>query len=127
MIPDRSKQHGFLYVEVLLGFFLLSIVLLAVIPVFLTSAKMNAASAELDLEANLALSKVEQLMEANYAALGSGQDEAWIGPRLFRRTWVVTGDSPHAGMKAVTVTVQPEQQSDWGNPRVTNLSFFRGE
>jgi Tfp pilus assembly protein PilV len=121
----RRGEAGFLYVEVLIGFAILAVVLLAAIPLFVMAMRVSSASSDLTLEANFVRDKAEWLQSQSLSAITAGSDTFRIESRLYRRTWTVENDVPFQRMKTITITAEPVQHLNFGQARVFTLSVIR--
>jgi prepilin-type N-terminal cleavage/methylation domain-containing protein len=97
------KDNGFTLVEILVAIGILAIAFLGLISVTVMTMKGNTFSKTLTTAATLANDKTEDLKRAGYAGLASGSD---MTASLYARTWTIAQNSPAAGMKTVSVTVQ---------------------
>ena len=125
-MSDRSET-GSLYLEMLIALSVLAFSLLAILPMFITAARNNAASTDLTMAATLAQDKAEELRATSYEALVPGTEEeivTWEYLR-YKRTWVVEADLPHPGMTRVTVTVEPLHLDGQALSRKAELSYHR--
>ena len=119
------RQDGFLYVEVLVSMFILSLALLALVPMFVTAAAENSAAQDHTFAAALAQAKIEELKVTDFDTLADGNDSVASHGISFTRTWAVSDDTPHAGMKTMTVTVTPVRNQTFGQSRSAVVSFYR--
>ena len=90
---DVSRNGGFLYIEVLVCLVILGTALLAIVPLFVLSAKENAVASDLTFSMAATQSKAEELKWLSYSALSSGNDVLKLRSMNFDRTWTVTVDS----------------------------------
>jgi len=120
-----NGQDGFLYVEVLVSLFIFSIAMLAIVPLFVAASTENAAAQDLTFATAIAQDRAEALKIASYSTLANGNDELVVHGIAFDRTWGVVNDTPHAGMKTVTVTVTPQRSQAFGRARSATVSFYR--
>lgn len=125
----RRNDSGFLYIELIVALGILATALVAIGPLFIVAARENAASSDLTYAATLAGEKAEVLKQATFDSLVAGSNEQTLLMRRikFKRTWVVEVDQPHAGMKTVTVTVEPLRQVTYGKKRVATVRFYRAQ
>ena len=121
----RAPARGFTYTELLIALALLSVGLLAVLPLVLRGASSNAASRDLTVAATLAAEKAEALKAAAFAGLASGSDTVVVAPVTFQRAWKVELDTPAVGFKTVTVNVTGARTSAVGPRATVTLRFFR--
>jgi type II secretory pathway pseudopilin PulG len=121
----RKGEEGFLYVEVLASLFIFSIAMLAIVPLFVTASTENAAAQDLTFATAIAQDKAEAMKIEDYSTLANGSDELVVHGIAFDRTWAVVNDTPHAGMKTVTVTVTPQRSQSFGRTRSATVSFYR--
>jgi len=121
----QGSERGFLYIEVLVSMAILAFALLATAPLFVIAGRENAAASDLTFASTIAQDCAENLKRTAYADLASGQDMLRLRSMEFDRTWVVTNDTPHVGMKTVTVTVVPRRRSTHGANRIATLRFYR--
>ena len=120
-----NGQDGFLYVEVLVSLFVFSIAMLAIVPLFIAASTENAAAQDLTFATAIAQDKAEGLKIDDYSTLANGNDELVVHGIPFDRAWTVVNDTPHAGMKTVTVTVTPQRSQSFGRIRSATVSFYR--
>jgi Tfp pilus assembly protein PilV len=124
---DERRAAGFLYVEVLLGLVILSMALLAVVPLFIMAARENATAGDLTFASTTCRDKVEELKAVEYAELKAGEDVVTQRTLSFDRKWVVKADDPHPGLKTVTVSVTSRRSRGFGSTRSASISFYRVE
>ena len=126
MTPStRNTQSGFLLIEVLAALALLSIALLAMTPMFVMAGRQNTAAGDITFATNMARDKAETLKATAYSALTPGSDSLKLRGVGFVRSWTVTNDSPHTGMKTVVVTVTPRRGRNFGVNRTARVSTYR--
>jgi Tfp pilus assembly protein PilV len=120
-------QAGSLYLELLVGMVILGIGFLAIVPMFVLSARVNTSAADKTFAAQLAGRKAEEFRIMSYGALvaGTGQDYRDMHSIRYLRSWTIQQDTPHPGMKKVTITVRALRNSGYGNSRVMQVSFYR--
>ena len=123
---DRD-QHGFLLAELLVALGLLAIALLAMTPLFVVAGRQNAAAGDMTFTATMAQEKAESLKSTAYASLAAGSDVVTQRKATYDRAWTVATDSPHPGMKTVTVTVTPRRHDSGalGSNRVVTVVYYR--
>lgn len=125
MTRKPYPEHGFMYVELLAAVVILAFALLAAGPMFILAARENAAAGDLTSSWTLANARAENMKRLPYAVLATGHDNPMVGQMTFARTWVVEDDTPHPGMRTVTVTVTPQRTVRMGENRVATLRFYR--
>lgn len=127
-MTQPAKAEGFLYVEMLVGLTLLSIALMALVPMFVMAAHKNAAATDMTAAGTAAWDKAEDLRSVDWASLtaGAGQDTLIVRGRHYRRTWLVVDDAPHPDMKQITVTVEPVRKGKYRPDGTFKLSYHRG-
>lgn len=125
-MPKRSAEGGFLYIEVLLSLAILSMAMLALVPMFVMASAENAAAQDYTFAVAFAQHKVEELKVTALASLADGKDSVDSHGITFVRTWIVTDNAPQVGMKTVAVTVTAGRTVTFGQPRSATVSFYRG-
>lgn len=120
-----GHARGFTYIELLLALALLSVGLLATLPLTLQGATSNAASRDLTVAATLAADSAETLRAVPLSALTSGNDVVPVAPVRFQRTWVVETNVPQPGLTTVTVTVTGNRTPRVGPAASVTVRFFR--
>lgn len=121
MTVSKLRQNkGFTLVEIMVAIAILSIALLGLISVTVTVIKGNTFSKTMTKATTWADDKMEKLKSKTYSDPGlvSGTDTP---ESSFTRTWTVTSDSPAAGMKTISVTVQWDWQGTTRNVTVRNI------
>lgn len=121
----QCRESGFLYVEAIVAVTLLAFILLSAVPMFVMASRQSAASGDMTVAANLAQDKAETLMAGEFATLASGTDTVRVELLSYRRTWTVQNNVPFAGLKTITVTVQPLRGRIFGPVREARVSFYR--
>jgi type II secretory pathway pseudopilin PulG len=124
---DAKEAQGFLYVEVLVGLMVLSLVLLSIVPLFILAARENTTASDLTFAMTAAQDKAEELKAEDYDTLAAGSDVLTLRTMSYDRTWTVTADSPHPGMTTVTVAVAPRRENGYGSTQSASVSFYRVE
>ena len=112
-------RKGFTLTEVLIGFVILAVGMLAVAAMQITSTKGGYFSSNMTQATILAQDKLEYLKNLSYrdSDLSSGQhNEGTISGTIFSRQYTIAEDAGNS-MKTITVTVQ---WTDRGNH---NISF----
>lgn len=125
MAANPSSERGFLLVEVLAALALLAVALLAMSPMFVMAGKQNAAASDMTFATSIAQEKAESLKATHYLALAAGSDSLRLRGVSFDRAWTVQNDTPHPGIKTVTVTVTPTRQKNYGAIRVARVTYYR--
>jgi type II secretion system protein I len=120
-------QQGFMYVEVLVGMAVLAFALLSIIPMFVMAARTNGASSDMTFAATLMHDKAEELRLADFDTLTTvnAQETLKMRAMSFQRTWSIQEDTPHPGMKTITVSVRPVRKDKLGSPRPVQVRFYR--
>jgi len=123
----RAAAAGFLYIEALLAVTMLAVVLVGLAPMFVLATRENASAGDLTYAATLATDRAETLKATAYTALVAGTNEEAFKQRAIRftRTTVVADNSPHPGMKTVTVSVSSERRVNFGQKRLATVRFYR--
>ena len=106
-----ASRAGFTMVEVLVAIGIFSIAILGLAVGAITITRANKTSQFHTLATNLAQDKLEQLKAAtspNVASCSSNCDASvpTYQNASFTRTWVVTANTPAAGINQIDVTVQ---------------------
>jgi len=120
-----ESQDGFLYIELLVSMMVLSLALLAIVPMFVMAQAENAAAQDFTFAVAIAQAKVEELKGGDFDGLSGGSDSIVAHGIPFTRSWTVTNDSPYSGMKSMTVTVTPIRNQTFGQSRSAILTFRR--
>ena len=109
----HASEDGFSLVEVLIALGILGMALLALIPMFVLAVHGNANSGDLTFATNLVQEKATELRTLDYDDLNPGADQDMVKLRsmYYRRAWLVEQDTPHAGMKRITVSAEPSRAS----------------
>jgi prepilin-type N-terminal cleavage/methylation domain-containing protein len=112
-----SNRRGFSLVEVLIGMAILAIALGSAFTLSYTTARVTQRNQNLAAAASLAEFKLEELRNATYASVASGEDPQLISSLgvaggIFDRSWVVTDNTPATGLKSIAVTVSWAQWDD---------------
>jgi len=121
----ERREQGFMYVEVMAAMVILAFALLAAAPMFILAARENASAGDMTFAATLAHDRAETMKRLPYALLATGHDNPVLREMRFLRTWVVEDDTPHPGMRTVTVTVTPQRILTMGDNRVATVRFYR--
>ena len=119
-------KRGFSLLEVLIGMVILAIALASAFALSVTTSRHTAANRNMAAAANLAEYKIEELRNASTPALVSGADTTMLNALgeadaagNYSRAWVVTADTPEAGLYSVVVSVS---WSELGQTRTYSLS-----
>jgi Tfp pilus assembly protein PilV len=117
---------GFLYVELLVGMVILGISLLALVPMFVLSSQTSAAAGDRTIAAMLTQQRAEEIRALDYAAVAPGTtlETVIVHQMQYRLMSVVEDDTPHGGMKRVTVSVTPLREYRIGTPGVVTVRFY---
>jgi prepilin-type N-terminal cleavage/methylation domain-containing protein len=109
-------SHGFTLIEVMIAVVVLSVAFLATASTVIAVISGNNLSKQMDAATMLAQDKLEELRNLAYSdpTLNDLQHQDPNSPLTstgaaggyYMRTWNITTDSPSAGMKTVSVTVQ---------------------
>ena len=129
-VPSPQRlEAGFLYVEVLIGLAIFGMAMLAVVPMFLLGVQGNATAHDLTYASSLAQEKAEALRATAYEDVPAGSGEEIITMRSvnYVRSHVVVEDSPHPGMKTVTVNVKPLRADRPGVSSKSTVIFYHVE
>jgi type IV pilus assembly protein PilV len=113
------ERKGFTLIEVLVGFVILGVGILAIAAMQITSTKGGYFSSNVTQATILAQDKLEYLKNLSYKAsdLSSGQhSESTITGTIFSRQYTIAEDAGNS-MKTITVTVQ------WENRGNHSISF----
>jgi type II secretory pathway pseudopilin PulG len=123
----ERREQGFLLAELLVALGLLAIALLAMTPLFVIAGRQNAAAGDLTFAATMAQEKAESLKSTPYTSLAAGSDVVAQRRASYDRAWTVAADSPHPGMKTVTVTVTPRrtESGSLGAKRTVTVVYYR--
>ena len=130
MTSSRQRPDaGFLYVEVLVGLAIFGMAMLAVVPMFLLGIQGNAAAHDMTYASSLAQEKAESVRATAYdeVAAGSGEETITMRSVSYVRSYLVVEDSPHPGMKTVTINVVPVRAKRPGVSASSTLSFYHVE
>jgi prepilin-type N-terminal cleavage/methylation domain-containing protein len=105
-----SSQRGFSMVEVLAGFAILSIAMASAVQLSITLAKVTQRNHYLNSAVSLAESKLEELRNADFAAVitdadPNALDESGNEGETYTRSWTVSDDTPVEGLKYVEIVV----------------------
>ena len=112
------EGKGFTLIEVLIGFVILAVGILAVAAMRVTSTKGGSFSNNVTQATILAQDKLEYLRNLSYSDsdLGSGQhNEETMPDAIFSRQYTIVEDAGNS-IKTITVTVQ---WTDRGNHKVS--------
>lgn len=124
-MTNTRNETGFLYVEALVAMLLLAFTLLATAPMLVLGARENASAGDLTFATTIANDRAEALKRMTTAAMTSGNDVIVHRNIRYTRTWVITDNTPHPGMRRATVTVTPQRQKTHGGTKVTTITFYR--
>jgi Tfp pilus assembly protein PilX len=110
----QDQPRGFSLIDVLIGLVLLALALMFGLQVSIAASRVTQSNMYISSAANLAEVKIEELRNVDYDQVINGADTGTINDLgeangRFTRAWVVTEDSPVAGMKEITVTVSWDQ------------------
>lgn len=107
----QPRRGGFSLVEVLMGFLVLSIAMASAVQLSFTLARITQRNHYLNGAVSLAETKLEELRNAVFeevvtdADVGQLAEDGQAG-ETYTRSWVVTDDTPVAGLKYVQINVQ---------------------
>lgn len=121
-VKHRSKD-GFTLIEILFALFVFAVGVLSVVWVAAHSLEESRKTHLSTVATSLAQQKIEQLRNADYFELTSGQDEDDEGSEIvldeygqpggiFHRNWTVVEDDPMVGTKTITVYVTWEEAEE---------------
>lgn len=109
-------RRGFSLIEVMIGLVILLIALSAAAALSINNARLIARNQFAVHAANLAEYKMEELRNADFAALAPGADPTTLtsnggggGGGIFTRSWTVNNDTPDVGLKTAVVEVTWDQ------------------
>ena len=107
-------ERGYVFVELLVSMFFLSVLLLGLSQVFMLSIRSNSYSTTRTKGTIIAQDKLEDLKKLTYDGLVAGgsldsNQEGYFevpvpGEALFLRRWKISNDTPIAGMKTIQVS-----------------------
>ena len=107
---QKNAANGFTLIEVLVAMSIFAIAVLGLAIGATTVMQANQTGLYTTIATNLAQDKLEELKAktaANINTTGSPENNITVSgvPAKFNRSWVVTSDSPVAGVKRIDVTV----------------------
>ena len=125
---EPAGRRGYSLVEVMIGMTVLMIAIAGAFYMSFNLARQHQTIQYLATASNLAEYKLEELRNANFDEILSGNDGGTLddlgqSPGRYTRSWSVVDDTPTAGLKTVTVTVNWDQ---WGVTRQYQLAGVIG-
>jgi len=118
-------QEGFSAVELMIAIVMLGILMMGFMSVFPMGLRTVAKGERMTVATSLAQDEIERLktLPDNDPDLVAGNHADAANPILgtYTRTWVVTDDSPMAGMKSVNMSIAC---TDNGMPRTINMNTY---
>ena len=126
MLRKLGSEEGSLYLEALVGITLFSMALLAISPLYVLAMKGNASSENMTISAMLAHEKLEELKAMRYDDLTGGTytDTRAFDAITFDRSWTIQDNTPHAGMKTISVTASPSVPGNSGPSAQITVSVY---
>jgi len=124
-IDPTREQLGVIYVEALVGMFILALVLLAMVPLLTAAAHENGAARDVTFATAAAQAKAEELKVVDFNTLAGGNETLAHNNVTYTRSWVVQNDKPATGMKSVSVTVTANRGNTLGGARPVEVTFYR--
>lgn len=107
-LPQKNVR-AFSLLELLIALAILSITAISALQVSIITSNNRAVAYQISAAANLAQSKLEDIMSANYGSVVSTDelniDENANAGGFYRRTCTVTTDSPISGTKTIRVDI----------------------
>jgi Tfp pilus assembly protein PilV len=119
LLRKPSRRAGFSLLDVLIGMTVLAIALGSAMALAGNNAQLMESNQHIAAASLLCQNKLEELRNATYASIASGQDATTLNAQgdsggIYTRSWTVTANSPIANMKTIVVVVS---WSQWGTTR----------
>ena len=114
-LSRRNKTRGYSLVEIIVAMGILLLSFMTLVFLFMLSYRETLYQTQRIIATDLAVAQIEQLKNAQFNDLQSGQEESVVGYPDFRRSWIIHVQSDNPYLKKVTVTVE------WKNKQTRSL------